>query len=325
MIGRQPYPSDRPSFFANRFVRLLTKSAAANEITPETCWLLTVIVQQEDAKRYRSAVTFWNPQLMSVCGLRSNERLNNARRRAVDNGWLHYEPGAKSRAGRYWVLVPAEYRDIVDGPCDEASTVCDSVSEVITEPSPNVETPIQVGNRKANPNRKDDSFRNPDRKADSKPASFNPKPLSGRNPDSDQMNRTFESALPLAVRACKALNPQAWNDRKLIARAATLAVSSLSVHWFEVSLGGVTQTTTNKRCAKFHTCCRDHAQRQHEADFDELAKVVNIPKTFYKRLTTAMRTPTPQVTLKRSPTTLASDAAMNAARNKIADDLRRIG
>lgn len=102
------YPTNRAGHhFAHRFCRLLTKSAAAQDLGPEVCWLLTVIAHQEDAKRYRSAVTFWNEQLMPLCGFGSRKRLHTARQRAIDAGWLAYLPGGKGFPGRYWVTFPA--------------------------------------------------------------------------------------------------------------------------------------------------------------------------------------------------------------------------
>lgn len=112
------YPKREP-FFAHRFCRLLTKSAAAQELGPETCWMLTVISHQEDVKRYRGAVTFYNGQLMPLCGFDSENRLNRARQRAIDAGWLHYEPGLKRHPGRYWVILPLYLDDLPDTPCDE--------------------------------------------------------------------------------------------------------------------------------------------------------------------------------------------------------------
>lgn len=113
------YPK-RDSFFAHRFVRLLTKTAAAQELGPEVVWLLTVVAHQEDAKRYRGAVTYWNEQLMPLCGFRSKGRLIRARQSAVDAGWLHYESGGRNQAGRYWCLVPDGFAQMPDGPCDES-------------------------------------------------------------------------------------------------------------------------------------------------------------------------------------------------------------
>ncbi len=112
------YPQ-RDSHFAHRFTRLLTKTAAAQEIGPEGTWMLTVIVHQEDAKRYKGAVTFYNTQLMPLCGIGSDRRLFQVRDRLVEAGWLHYEAGAKRRPGKYWVLVPDDLSDASDAPVDE--------------------------------------------------------------------------------------------------------------------------------------------------------------------------------------------------------------
>ena len=93
------YPK-RSSHFAHKFCRTLTKSAAAQELGPEACWLLSVIVHQEDAIRYSRPVTFWNDQLLPLCGFGSRKRLESARRKAIEGGWIHYKPGGKSKPGR---------------------------------------------------------------------------------------------------------------------------------------------------------------------------------------------------------------------------------
>ena len=111
------YPS-RSSHFAHRFCRLLAKAAVAQEIGPEACWLLTVIAHQEDAKRYAGPVSFWNEQLMPLCGFTSPGRLIRQRTRAVEAGWLHYEAGGKGKVGRYWVLVPDGVSTLADGSSD---------------------------------------------------------------------------------------------------------------------------------------------------------------------------------------------------------------
>lgn len=112
------YPR-REQYFAFKFCRLLTKTAAAQELGADVCWLLTVVANQEDAKRYRGAVTYYNEQLMPLVGVNSPEALNRVRKKAIKCGWLHYEPGGKRKAGRYWVVVPDECEGIEDGPCDE--------------------------------------------------------------------------------------------------------------------------------------------------------------------------------------------------------------
>jgi hypothetical protein len=112
------YP-DRPSFFALRYGRLLSKAAVAQQIGPEGCWVLMTIVLTEDVTRYTRAVTFWNDQLLSVCGFGSRRRLDAARKRAVECGFLHYQPGGKSRPGEYHVLVPPSMVGITDSPIVE--------------------------------------------------------------------------------------------------------------------------------------------------------------------------------------------------------------
>jgi hypothetical protein len=112
------YPK-RPKFFAHKFCRLLFKQCVANEIGAEACWLLTVIAHAEDARHYTGAVTFFNSQLLSVVGLGSADALERVRRKAIEGGWLHYEPGAKRTPGRYWVTIPDQCAGVEDGPTDE--------------------------------------------------------------------------------------------------------------------------------------------------------------------------------------------------------------
>lgn len=110
--GRATYPK-RPPYFAHKFVRRLTKSCAALEIGPEACWLLTVIAFQEDSCRYKRAVLYYDEPLASLVGLGSVKSLSLCRKKAVSAGWLHYEPGRKRVAGRYWVMIP-EHAEVFD-------------------------------------------------------------------------------------------------------------------------------------------------------------------------------------------------------------------
>jgi hypothetical protein len=79
------------------------------------------IAHQEDAKRYKAPVTFYNEQLMPLIGVTKWETLDNARKRAEKAGWLYYEPGNRGQRlpGRYWVTIPTELDDLADNPCDE--------------------------------------------------------------------------------------------------------------------------------------------------------------------------------------------------------------
>lgn len=107
------YPC-RDSHFAHRFVRLLQKSCAAQDIGQTACLLLVYIAHTEDAARYSGPVRFWNEQLMSVMGFKSPKQLNDARQRAVDAGWLAYERNGNREVGRYFVIVPAGFEGLDD-------------------------------------------------------------------------------------------------------------------------------------------------------------------------------------------------------------------
>jgi hypothetical protein len=128
------YPK-RPSHFAHRFCRLMTKVAVANEIGPDACWMLTVIVHQEDARRYRGPVTFYSEQLMPLCGFNSRGRLIRARQRAVEAGWLVYEQGSRGKPAKYFVAIPGEFSGVDDTPVDESvetenePTICSKLEQ----------------------------------------------------------------------------------------------------------------------------------------------------------------------------------------------------
>ena len=141
------------------------------ELGPEVCWMLTVIAHQEDAKRYSGSVTYWNEQLMTLCGFGSRKRLVTARNRAVDLGWLYYEQGGKSKPGRYWVLVPDGLAFSEDGPCDESDlSVRNGTANDLS-----VRNGTQNGTAKG---------RNGDRMRNSNSAPFNPSPIPNPFPKS---------------------------------------------------------------------------------------------------------------------------------------------
>jgi hypothetical protein len=108
------YPK-RPPFFAGKFCRLMTKVALANDLGAGSVCLLMVVAHQEDAAGYRGPVTYWNDQLKPLIGVRTDHALITTRKKAVEAGWLHYEPGGKGVAGRYWVVIPPRYRDLDAG------------------------------------------------------------------------------------------------------------------------------------------------------------------------------------------------------------------
>ena len=116
------YPK-RPQYFAQKVTRLLVKTCATQEIGQAATLLVVVGAATEDAARYRRPVTFFNDQLLPLIGLRKWEALDNARKAAVNAGWLNYEPPPKGtkKPGRYWAAIPAEAEGLDDSPVDESN------------------------------------------------------------------------------------------------------------------------------------------------------------------------------------------------------------
>jgi hypothetical protein len=115
------YPK-RDSHFAHRFCRVLHKSCAAQDIGRDACYLLTVIAHTEDAARYSGAVRYWNTQLEQTMGFTSPKQLNNARRVAMEAGWLVYEREHDRGVGHYFVTIPARYLSLSDSPIEGEET-----------------------------------------------------------------------------------------------------------------------------------------------------------------------------------------------------------
>ena len=114
------FRESRPQFFANRVLRLAIKTALAQELGADTLALLCVVAMTEDARRYRGPVTFWNNQLLPLVGFSKWERLDKARKAAVNAGWLVYAPGGRHQPGRYRVTIPAELQEVEDAAVDES-------------------------------------------------------------------------------------------------------------------------------------------------------------------------------------------------------------
>ena len=138
----------------------MVKTCLCQELGTGAFALLATIVHTEDAAHYRRPVTWYNSQLMAVLGM-SKDQLVRVRQKCVDEGWLHYVAGTKSRAGRYWVKIPQEAQGLDDQPTDEG------------------EDGIPSENQTANPT---ESGRNPGQNPDGKPAPFNPVPDPSPNP-----------------------------------------------------------------------------------------------------------------------------------------------
>jgi hypothetical protein len=121
MADAPQYPK-RDKFFAYRLVRLLTKTAAAQEIGALGCWFVTLIALQEDAIQYRRPVSYWDHQLGPLLGTDSKSTLSRLRKKLVHAGWIHYVPGTKGKIGRYWTTIPTHACGISDSPTDESDS-----------------------------------------------------------------------------------------------------------------------------------------------------------------------------------------------------------
>lgn len=111
------YPK-RSSHFAHKVTRLLFKSCAAQDIGRDAVLLIVNIAHTEDAARYCGPVRFWNSQLVETMGFSGANQLNDARRRAIDAGWLHYERATNRAVGNYWVTIPEQFHDLSDSPLE---------------------------------------------------------------------------------------------------------------------------------------------------------------------------------------------------------------
>ena len=117
--GKEQYPASRPKFWAMQYIRAMTKTCAANEVGSLGAFLCSVIATTEDASGYRRAVTYWDGQLLPITGAKNEKAMALARTNCVKAGWLHYEPGAKARPGKYWTTMPLHAVGIDDHPTDE--------------------------------------------------------------------------------------------------------------------------------------------------------------------------------------------------------------
>ena len=114
------YPkASRGKFFAHKFVRLLMKSCAAQDMGQNAVLLCVFIAHTEDAMHYSGACRFWNEQLLSVMGFRSAKQLDTARDKAVASGWLVYDRAGNRSVGRYWVTIPEQFSELSDSPMGE--------------------------------------------------------------------------------------------------------------------------------------------------------------------------------------------------------------
>lgn len=168
------YPKGRGgSFFALKFCKLLSKTAAANEIGADAVLLLMTVALKEDSKQYTDAPNYWNGQLMPLCGIGSPKRLVTARQKAIEAGWLHYQKGGKGKVARYWVKVPERFESIFGkrsesdlyfrngsrtGNVNGTQANCTSVSESQSEPTRKRNRPSSIPEPIPKPKRKRFSY-----------------------------------------------------------------------------------------------------------------------------------------------------------------------
>lgn len=119
-IPEPSYPKRGTSFFAIRYMAYVLRCGIGMEHGCEAVALLLAVSLTEDKTRYSKAVCFWNDQLTAYLGCRV-ERLIAIRKRVIDAGWLHYEPGRKGIPGKYWVLVPGGDENLNDASLGENS------------------------------------------------------------------------------------------------------------------------------------------------------------------------------------------------------------
>jgi len=182
------YPQ-RDKYFAHKLVRLMIRTCAAQEIGSNAFLVVVAIAHTEDAKRYTAPVTFWNEQLESVLGF-SRGKLDRARKRAVEAGWLHYERDRKRSVGKYWCLVPECYLDVPDGTADEdfLRQPADDPTQNEAGPNPKEGALSSASGRKADDKRTirgrsvDDKRTIRGRSVDDKRATFVPAPNNSPTP-----------------------------------------------------------------------------------------------------------------------------------------------
>lgn len=271
MAGEAKYPK-REAFFAHRYCRLLVKTCAANIIGAEGCWLLTNIALLEDAKRYTGPVSFWNGQLFPLVGLSNEWALHRLRLKCVAARWLHYIPATRGRAALYWVTIPDEYLAIPDGPCDEnpaelfpSASARETSTNIIPSGFPSASARESAG------------------KALGKPQTFIPSPSLSKLTEVDHIEiSSFEGALGRTLASASRLKPRSTAERRLLAIAGILSVSTFSENWLRDAVEATAHSDATNRFGYFRSCLREGAAL-FGLDFELLAKQTNVPKPFYKQ------------------------------------------
>jgi len=102
------YPKRKP-YYVVSLGRSLLESGDTAKIGDKAALLVLLIAFKEDQFRYRGWVNFWNGQLMDSLGFSSRDKFNEARKRAVDAGWLLYERDNDRQVGYYMLYGYAHF------------------------------------------------------------------------------------------------------------------------------------------------------------------------------------------------------------------------
>ncbi len=129
----ETYPRDRGNkLFSLHFVKTLFETDAAQHLSPQAIALVTCIAAMEDRTHFRQPVRAFNEVLCEKTGL-TKHSLPLARETAVQNGWLHYQCGGKSKAGTYWVLIPDWASKLYAAKNDQRSLFRSAMSDLMPE------------------------------------------------------------------------------------------------------------------------------------------------------------------------------------------------
>lgn len=139
----------KPAYFAQKYIRTLTKTASAIELGPSACWMLSIIATQEDAKRYTEPAKWYYEQLMPLCGFTSRKQLSRAISRAVEFGWLEYKPGRKGRPCYFTTCIPDRYIELPTGACDESEYSSESEPKAELHIGSNCKSRSRIGTASA--------------------------------------------------------------------------------------------------------------------------------------------------------------------------------
>lgn len=106
----------------------LVRAEAAREIGLEATLLILAIAMEEDSQQYRAPAKFFFHELQRMLGIRSRARLERARQKAIDSGWLIFLPGPLEdlAAACYWTAIP-DRLNLTDGLPQDASLMAEKI------------------------------------------------------------------------------------------------------------------------------------------------------------------------------------------------------